>query len=137
MKAATKRVYNNCFLAALYLWLRGKLDRVAFVTTISWMVPYHFVGITKNGHAIHFSHNGNVENSIVPFWFIGQMVGIRRSKQQEELTRYNRRIYKVIPANIFIIFGIVFLWAVSPLWIICWMIYPLFFIFKEIVSVGR
>jgi hypothetical protein len=137
MKKTTKRIYNNCYFGILYLWMRGRLARVACVDTMSWIVPYHFVALNRSGNAIHFNHEDNREhNSVVPFWFYGSYVGVSKSKQKELLVYHNRRVVRTIPGDLFAMFAIMFLLMMAPYWCLMWAIYTPYIILRDIIDIG-
>ncbi len=136
MQKSTKLIYSNCYFGILYLWLRGKLARVACVDTYSWIVPYHFVALNKHGNALHFSHEDKREG-VVPFWFVGSYVAVGKRKQQELLIYHKRRVIRTIPGDLFAMFAIMFLLMAAPYWCIAWALYPIFTIIKDIISIGK
>lgn len=73
MKSSCQYLYNNCLFAILYLYLRGKVDRIALVKSNSiW--PHHYICITRTNHFIDFQHHKDLSTSSIPFWFLGSYV---------------------------------------------------------------
>ena len=123
----TKLEYGNCVFATLYLIIRGKVSSIAFVTSqIRWVA--HLVCLNKKGHAIHFCPVlSDEENIYAPFWFLGQMQGVKKSDLHDELSRRNRRLIfasdkvGIILSCLLLFCGIFFI----P-WLVAWGMFPLF-----------
>lgn len=112
---------NNCGFATIYLILRCKVARLIFLSGRNHTFVLHFVGLTKNGHAIHFrSRNG----AFPPFWFQGSYEIIHRDFLQNELKNENRKVLLVLKSrwSIYLISMIGFTLTIIP-FSIGWLLY--------------
>lgn len=115
------------------MFLHGNVRSLILLESDSYLWPYHFVGITKNGHALHFQHiNQPKDDKLAPFWFEGNVIGIKK-KIITRQTRISKRKIKYIVNNWFIIFSIMIsIWIIlfipwtvaamlyTPIWTVSW-----------------
>lgn len=83
--------FGNCLFGLVYLWWTGRVTAIVAISSQSAIVPWHFIGLTKRGHAIHFAHETTSQAS-APLWFRGRYVGVSRSRLLGELHKSGRRL---------------------------------------------
>lgn len=122
----TKSLHSNCFFGILYLLLRGKIKKIVGISTQSKLWPIHYMGLTKNGHAIHFRFSlEDKYNQYEPYWFIGHYELISKHQIYKVLEKSKRKLlfttekvnrYLVLLILIYILCFIPFLvlWFVQP-----------------------
>src|SRR4051812_5156367 len=123
MRKRTRPVWNNCLLAICYLIIRGQVKSVVAVSSLSPWFPWHFIGVTGRGHAIHFQTLGD-RDELAPFWFDGCFVGVSSLRQEEVLAASGRRLHFVVPMRIFLMTTLCFLSLVLPLWLLAFAAFP-------------
>lgn len=87
-------IYSNCFLALLYLLLRGTACSLIVVSSPRFP-RVHFVALNRMGHAIHFHHLLPHEQNSA-WWFLGTFRGISKWQQEKVLRESGRRILGTI-----------------------------------------
>lgn len=84
---------GNCLIGLIYLIIIGKIHKVVCISTTTKWWPAHYIGITKKGHALHYSHAlDHKYNTYAPFWYIGKFVGISKDRLNEELKKSGRYV---------------------------------------------
>lgn len=89
-----KGTYSNCFLALLYLLLRGVARSIVLVSSprFPWV---HFLALNRHGQAIHF-HHLLPDDQNTQWWFLGTFRGISKWQQEKELRQSGRRVLGTI-----------------------------------------
>ena len=128
----TKPEFGNCFFAVMYLFLRGNVKEVIGVNSTTKFIPYHFITINKNGHVIHFDDiYPDEENEFAPWWFWGQMKGIKKNDIPAKLKEMDRTILfrtkKV--KSIMVLFCVAWAAMFVP-YLLGWMLFPLWWNIK-------
>lgn len=112
-----KLLYNNCLLAILYLFLRGKVAKIALAKSNSiW--PHHYICITKSGFYIDFQHVKDLSTSNVPFWFLGRYIIYKNPKKKIIRIVENPKIFiaKLIAAYIILYLPFMIWFGVEKSW---------------------
>lgn len=131
---STKTSYSNCYFGILYLIARNKIDKVVLVSSNTKYFPYHFVGINKRGHALHFATTLKGDTH-APFWFEGTFIGISKKKQVDMLRESNRKIHGTMSPALFFLLSFIFMAVVSPIWCLCWGLYPFYRVITDLYNV--
>lgn len=121
--------HSNCFFALVYLALRGKLSSIAVLSPDPsvFFPTWHFVGVNKRGHVLHFQRSlPDAENYWAPWWFKGTIHGVSRDRQFLVLEQSHRRLLwwteRVGPALVLFLTQYV---VMSPVWILIWLLFRL------------
>lgn len=117
--------YGNCLFSLFYLFLRGKISKIAVVNSNSRFFPIHFIILNRRNNAIHF-HNilPHKENRLAPWWFLGRHEVILASKQDKYLKKHKRKIYFVTKKiKWFMSFSLTVIAVYSIPWIVSWALY--------------
>lgn len=121
-----KKRFNNCLFFVLYVIIRGKADKIVIVSGNSKFWPHHYLIQTKKKHLLHFQTT-NDYNQFAPYWYEGQIIGIRRGIKYETLANSGRRLIRFCNPSVF---GVILLICIMILlcpWIIFWTLYtPVF-----------
>ncbi len=90
----TREVYSNCFLALLYMLLRGRVARLVIISGEPEVrFSFHLVALTRRGKALHFRHSlPHARNGWGRWWFLGRIVGVSCCRQIEQLRASDRRL---------------------------------------------
>lgn len=126
----TKLTTSNCVLGFLYLWLRGKVAKIALISTESPYWPFHVLAVTKNDKVLHFGVD-DLDGEQIPWWYEGRFWVMRMDRAMYLLEKHNRKLIAVrdfdLPCKLVIICVASFLffpftvgWFVYP---ICHMVY--------------
>lgn len=122
--------WGNCFLLLCYLVIRGRVARLAAVSTLDSWFPWHLVALTHCGHAIHFQAEYPHEwNTLAPWWFVGRVQGVRRSSLSEALEESGRTLSWSINSRA-AVYGVTLITAavlVLP-WVVAWAIWPIYWL---------
>lgn len=119
--------WANCFFFLCYAIMRGRVTQLCAVSTIDGWFPWHLVGLSERGHAVHFrAVLPHERNLLAPWWFVGRIEGVRRGHLGEALEASGRshqwsiqspwKLYGLTAAIVTILF--------AP-WVIAWAAWPL------------
>jgi hypothetical protein len=120
-------IFSNCLFGILFLILSGRVKKIAYVSAMSSWWKYHFVALTRNGHALHFASIAD-ENPHDPVWFAGKFEGVGRVYVEEELRQTHRQLIKTCD-RIWWFFWFWFFVVVilSVPWLLGWFFYSFWF----------
>ncbi len=123
----TKPQWANCYFFFCYARARGRVAKVAAISTKGGWFPWHLVALTPQGHALHFcSSLPHEENALAPWWFFGRVEGVRRGALAVALQESGRSHCWTIdsqPAAIGLSAAVGLLFLLP--WMAAWTLWPL------------
>lgn len=121
----TSKTMSNCVLGFLYLWIRGKIDRVALITTNSPWWPWHVLAITKNDRVLHFGVS-NIDGDDHPWWYEGHFWIMSRDRALHLLEKHERELIGEYNFGFAAkLFTICFSAAMFFPFVVGWFVYPI------------
>lgn len=123
----TKQQWANCYFFFCYALARGRVAKLAAISTKGGWFPWHLVALTPQGHALHFcSSLSHEENRLAPWWFFGRVEGVRRSNLAKALQESGRSHCWTINSQLVAIglaatVGLLFFLP----WMVAWTLWPL------------